>query len=177
MSNLSLAPSWALSLLLFFETHTGIRIRSSIHVSVWPSFPVCDPWRGGGDRHVDAAGSWQSRSTNWDPFISLSAGAPCCLMTGTPHDSGQAAVNQRLSSTYRHTSHVTSSGTDTWKADCLFLREDKQTNKIASHMLRLVICSNSLFISVLGAWFSQLCFKFIRQEFPCFTKPWRDHLG
>lgn len=30
------------------------------------------------------------------PLISLSAGAPCCLMRGTPPDSGLAAVKQRL---------------------------------------------------------------------------------
>lgn len=136
---------------LLWQTHRHIRVCSSIDVSVWPSFPVSDPWCGGGDRHVDTAGSWQSRSTNWDPFISLSAGAPCCLMTGTPHDSGLAAVNQRLSSPYRHTSHVTSSGTDSKKADCLLLKEEN-TNKTTSHILQLVICSNSLFVSVLGAW-------------------------
>ena len=98
VSNLSIYSAPQLLFSPFYNTHT--RAHTSSPLLPFPSLHltlllVCDPRLGGADRRVDAAGSWQSSSTVCSPLISLSAGAPCLLMTGTPHDSVLAAVNQR----------------------------------------------------------------------------------
>ncbi len=82
-----------------FNMYTHTHILPSSPLSISPSDPPLCVWSlarcGRGNRRVDAAGSWQGSITDCSSFISLSAGAPCLLMTGTPHDSWVAAVNQR----------------------------------------------------------------------------------
>lgn len=53
---------------------------------------MCDPWPGVAVV-TDMLTQQVARSApTRAPLISLSAGAPCCLMRGTPPDSGLAAV-------------------------------------------------------------------------------------